>query len=301
MMRLACCSLLLLTACATRFLDEPTSDDAFVEVDMAGGIQCGGGTIACGGRCLDPSSDNNNCGACGNVCPPSSMCVTGACVSATQNGQCDLIAQTGCTAMAPKCTELDNGQGPPQPSCVEVTGQGRAGAACSRAGTGQTSTGRDDCAPGYFCSGYGTLNSANPERHCRRYCAQDSACAQSERCMQFDPMLGVGICVPICDPFTTGACAPPFVCGETINGNDQNGTIYFSCRTAGLTKVGGNCQDDASCIAGALCDFTRGNGQQGMCRLVCNAANPCPGGAACMQISFMGMAIPLPDGAGLCQ
>ena len=41
------------------------------------GLPYGG---AKGGVCVDPMNDNNNCGACGNVCAPGSACMGGACV-----------------------------------------------------------------------------------------------------------------------------------------------------------------------------------------------------------------------------
>lgn len=38
---------------------------------------CPAGEIACGMECVDPSSNKNHCGACGNVCP--GTCVSGVC------------------------------------------------------------------------------------------------------------------------------------------------------------------------------------------------------------------------------
>ena len=39
---------------------------------------CAGGQF-CGGICTDTSHDRNNCGACGNVCPPGVSCSNGTC------------------------------------------------------------------------------------------------------------------------------------------------------------------------------------------------------------------------------
>ncbi len=40
---------------------------------------CKGGAIACGDVCVDPSSDNRNCGACGNACEAGTACSNGVC------------------------------------------------------------------------------------------------------------------------------------------------------------------------------------------------------------------------------
>ncbi len=54
--------------------------------------------ICCGGSCTDPLTDRNNCGACGNVCGPSSSCVGGRCVcDASYLADCDGdISGNGC-------------------------------------------------------------------------------------------------------------------------------------------------------------------------------------------------------------
>lgn len=54
--------------------------------------RCGSGQGYCGGNCIDIVNDANNCGSCGNVCPPNMPCIAGTCkCPATQNyvnGQC---------------------------------------------------------------------------------------------------------------------------------------------------------------------------------------------------------------------
>ncbi|HEX9104006.1 MAG TPA: MXAN_6577-like cysteine-rich protein [Polyangia bacterium] len=43
------------------------------------GISCPTGQTLCGGRCIYVANDPANCGACGNVCPGSLVCISGAC------------------------------------------------------------------------------------------------------------------------------------------------------------------------------------------------------------------------------
>ena len=43
------------------------------------GITCPLGQAYCNGSCIFVGTDANNCGACGNVCPPTLACINGAC------------------------------------------------------------------------------------------------------------------------------------------------------------------------------------------------------------------------------
>jgi len=62
--------------------------EANVSVDFQGddaGATCPAGRTACGGQCVDTSTDPNNCGACGNVCTLPNACSGGVC-SCTDDG-----------------------------------------------------------------------------------------------------------------------------------------------------------------------------------------------------------------------
>lgn len=41
--------------------------------------RCSPGQGYCGGNCIDIVNDRNNCGSCGNVCPPNMPCIAGTC------------------------------------------------------------------------------------------------------------------------------------------------------------------------------------------------------------------------------
>jgi len=47
---------------------------------------CPSGKTRCGGICVDPSTDNNNCGGCGNSCATGATCAGGSCATLVCNG-----------------------------------------------------------------------------------------------------------------------------------------------------------------------------------------------------------------------
>lgn len=72
-----------------------------------GGFACtsgcsAGAPVRCGGACVDPSTDPNHCGRCGNACAATaqatSTCAGGACQAVCNAGfgNCDLVAANGC-------------------------------------------------------------------------------------------------------------------------------------------------------------------------------------------------------------
>jgi hypothetical protein len=75
------------------------------------------GGLVCGTACVDPASDDQNCGGCGQTCPGGQFCYNGACI---------IACPTGLTACA-------NALGTTY--CVDLQGDlrncGRCGASCS--------------------------------------------------------------------------------------------------------------------------------------------------------------------------
>ncbi len=74
-------------------------------------VTCPAGQTFCNGTCTDTSIDAQNCGACGNKCPPESTCIDGTCSSpclpgqTSCNGTCvDISADSqNCGACGRKC------------------------------------------------------------------------------------------------------------------------------------------------------------------------------------------------------
>jgi hypothetical protein len=74
------------------------------------GICCPSGQVNCWGRCVDPSTDTNNCGTCGNSCPTGEICQGGQCVCQSSGGPCPTgqVCQDGQCVCLPG--SLCNGQ-----------------------------------------------------------------------------------------------------------------------------------------------------------------------------------------------
>jgi uncharacterized repeat protein (TIGR01451 family) len=48
-----------------------------------GGSTCSAGQVECNGTCVDLQADSQNCGSCGNNCPPGTTCSSGGCIPFT--------------------------------------------------------------------------------------------------------------------------------------------------------------------------------------------------------------------------
>src|SRR5258708_37195888 len=54
--------------------------------EVCSAMVCPGNEKNCGGVCVDETSDPNNCGGCGIVCPPGSACVNSMCTPTRGRG-----------------------------------------------------------------------------------------------------------------------------------------------------------------------------------------------------------------------
>jgi Stigma-specific protein, Stig1/Putative metal-binding motif len=73
---------------------------------------CTGGAICCGTTCVNPATDVNNCGACGNVCTNGVRpgCCDGNCVDLVGNQNCGRCGKTcGAVGITCMCTMDTNG------------------------------------------------------------------------------------------------------------------------------------------------------------------------------------------------
>lgn len=123
------------------------------------GVVCKAGTVPCGTGCIDPTSDQRNCGTCGNVCGEQMACVDSVCVCRPGTESCDggTCAVTdydaeNCGACFRKC----------DPGLVCQLGQ------CEAA-----------CSAGFTLCGASCVDLQTDEAHCG---ACGVACAQGQQC-----------------------------------------------------------------------------------------------------------------------
>ena len=111
------------------------------------------GYIKCGTNYINPSTDNQNCGACGNVCPPGQAC---------GNGTCSITCQAGLTNCTGTCVNLQTDLSHCG-NCVHVCAAGQicvAGACVLSCQAGLTNCGgicRDLTTDFYNCGACGTV------------------------------------------------------------------------------------------------------------------------------------------------
>jgi hypothetical protein len=233
-----------------------------------GSSSCASGTLACNGACITPTTDNTNCGACGNACASDKTCQSGSCACTTgrvlcagsttcidttsdsancgscgkactasqvcSNGMCATTCTTGQTACSGACVNLQ----------TDIAHCGTCTTACSAANNLTCTAGACVCVTGQIsCSG----TCKNLQTDAANCGACGMACASGQSC-------------------TAGACA--CAAGQTsCSGACKNlQTDAANCGTCGKA-----CASGQTCTAGACTVGT----VPGVCDILATAGNPC--------------------------
>jgi hypothetical protein len=161
---------------------------------------CPAGLTMCGGACVDLSTNQDNCGACGSPCPSMDRCTQGTCTF------------LGCNAGLVICNHLCSVLNVPA-TCGSCTNTCPAGQVCSLEQC------KPACSPGLVsCSGWCTDLSSDPLNcgACGTQCA--FGCVQGQCVSTCPPSLKT--CVAGCadvtkDPLNCGACSNACAPGES--------------------------------------------------------------------------------------
>ncbi|MGI8476928.1 MAG: hypothetical protein ACR2OO_11220, partial [Thermomicrobiales bacterium] len=260
------------------------------------GQNCDGATdrcyTCCDPLCVDTSTDPNNCGDCGRVCPGASYasCGDGVCGLACPDGwsPCGDGASRYCADLGAdvyNCQSCRTACTPPRDACCPGVGCvwlaeddgncGACGNACGqdmRCCNGQCV---DPSTDGQFCGS------------CEITCAADQICRRgicAARCPAGQILCGPDCVDPAADRANCGGCGAACAAGEVC----QRGSCVSTC-AAGATDCGGICAN-----------LTTDPNNCGACANVCSRETVCQNGV-CVRPQPPGNTRNCPDGQTGCQ
>lgn len=288
---LLCGVLFLLAACSAR-LSSP---------DERGNSSACGVGLSCGGVCVEPLSDDQNCGACGILCGAGQFCNAGSCeafcvegqancggtcvgvLSDSQNcGGCGLSCGAGEFCDKGACTATCSGglcEGPTGGQCVHLAIDpshcGACNNACADGLACQNGKCIAGCAPGRTACGDQCVDVASANLHCG-VCG--NACPTGQACEN-------GVC-------GGGSACADGACGCAEGTTDCGGACVdtalnqFHCGECGLQCTGGQQCEGGVCACpngGLLCDGqcveAEGDNQNcGSCGNACQGSRTCVAG-----------------------
>lgn len=295
-----------------------TDDEPAVTPDQP--ATCASPRVMCSSGCVDPRTDANNCGSCGNRCD-SGTCAGGACMAIMPgctaprtlcSGSCtDPRADpTNCGACGVRCA---TGQVCADGSCVGGTGcaapRVMCGATCTDLNTDATNCGVCGlrCASGQSCSAGnctgGMMTCTAPQQLCAGFCTDvsfdlnhcgrcNNPCPSGQACVSGRCGGGTtctaprtmcsGVCVdPTTDITNCGGCGLRCATGQSCTAGRCGGG------TTGGT-AGSACTRNSDCPSGAC--ISAGEGYPGgYCIFACPASSspgdPCNGNGLCLPVS----------------
>jgi hypothetical protein len=204
-------------------------------LDAVVDVACGADQTRCGGQCVNPRNNPQNCGACGTNCPSGNVCVNGACMQSCPG------AQTLCNGNLCVSTATD------RTNCGACGTTCAAGQVCSNgACTVDCAANLQTCASGADAGldAGGARYCADPQTDRNNCGGCGTVCPSGRICER-------GACVVTCGADLTD-------CAGTCRDLQLDRTNCGACGTvcpAGQVCSSGSCQ--VSCSAG-LTDCTGG-------------------------------------------
>lgn len=212
--------------------------------------------VACGGACVDVTTDARHCGACGNACGAEHVCVAARCQPVCPNGQ---------NLCGTACVDLQNDQShcgdcgtrcPPGRVCIE----GACEVECGPGGSPCEGASED---------GGKTLSCVNLELDRSNCGGCGNACPTGHLCRG-------GVCVVSC-PAGQTACGDH--CVDLTNDNLNCGACRAACATSFACQMGrcrfGACPADTTLCSGRCVDVEGDRQNCGACSAACPSANVC--------------------------
>jgi hypothetical protein len=270
---------------------------------------CPAGLMSCDGECVDLQEDNNNCGACGRVCPSDRTCLAGVCACPPSTTDCDGLcvdlrsSNDHCGACGNRC-ELPlicNGEGVCEEDCIEgfTRCDGDEGPYCAHTPTDPRNCGF--C--GHVCMAYDNAAPVCDEGLCTLACYPgyhdlngivDDGCeyacvvmSPTEECNGFDDDCNGGIDETFdCEPGTVSDCSSS--CGTAGSRACDPSCLWEPCEPPpeecnGLDDdCSGEPDDVFACVRGATVDCINACGNPGL-GLCSDACDP-PSTAECGQM-----------------
>ncbi len=217
-------------------------------------VTCADGLTNCGGTCFDLQTTAAQCGACGNACTASQVCIAGSCVAPCTTGQ------TRC-AGACVSTQTDNNH------CGMCGNACPAGQRCEGGGCAVV------CAADQTRCGAACVNTLSDGMHCG---GCGIACPATQMCAS-------GVCVTTCaagETLCNAGAGRPGSCANLMSNSANCGSCNNACPAAQMCVAGACACPAGQTLCGGLCvDAQTDNSNCGACGRACPGAQTCTAGA----------------------
>lgn len=193
-------------------------------------LTCPDGKSRCGSTCVDKTSDNNNCGVCGNVCPSDATCIGGICTCAT--GQTLMCVTSSCPAGEIACGGTCTDPNTDPNHC------GGCGTVCPSADTCAAGT----CVPPAVagaCLPTSSLAILLQGTNVSAY-VPNGSWSESTPNIQLVPLEGVGTRATIATTVPVNSCSSNSLTGETVCTGNSNDVYLITGSTVTMTLTAGS-------------------------------------------------------------